>query len=384
MSVPTHNTISLRYPLLAILGSLAFALPSCDSSETSSTPGGKKKEKPQANHHSAATLQIHYTRPYEPDPPQQSPNFLNNQITIISSNEIIEDAAKEAGINPEIVKEALWIEPIPDTDLITLAAYHDDKELAKRIAESVITAYVSRRNQLNLRRAKLALEALDNELVAQGDLVQEHRKELTVLIQQYGIPYFDGRSESSVGVTEEELYRHAQMKLDEFETMRDSLSIKIQTLKSTPKEAFVRTASGMDIPENGVTGPYQSYRKFTELANQKLASGLGNEHPAVIKDRQAAEQALEQARNEAVTLKEVLDTKLKLVDRQIEKMRETVSSKQDNTVDLSLKQHQYNQAKEAYEQARDMYREMKIKQQESRVMFKMPRTPITIHGWHHE
>ena len=51
----------------------------------------------------------------------------------------------------------------------------------------------------------------------------------------------------------------------------------------------------------------------------------------------------------------------------------------DDTVDLSLKQHHYTQAKETYEQARGMLREMKIKQQEARALLKIPRQPVTIH-----
>ena len=51
----------------------------------------------------------------------------------------------------------------------------------------------------------------------------------------------------------------------------------------------------------------------------------------------------------------------------------------EETVELSLKQHNYNQAKEDYEQTRDMLREMKIKQQEARLLLKMPKTPVTIH-----
>ncbi len=51
----------------------------------------------------------------------------------------------------------------------------------------------------------------------------------------------------------------------------------------------------------------------------------------------------------------------------------------DDPVELSLKHHQYTQAKETHEQANAMLREMKIKQQEARILLKMPRQPITIH-----
>jgi len=50
-----------------------------------------------------------------------------------------------------------------------------------------------------------------------------------------------------------------------------------------------------------------------------------------------------------------------------------------DVIDLSIRQHIYIQAKETYEQSQAMLNEMKIKQQETRTLLKMPRTPVTIH-----
>lgn len=369
---------ALKY--LPLLGALSLLTPSCDSPDSPLTT--ELKEKPHAKHHSSATLQIHFTRPYDPDSDQEQPaNFLRNQIAIISANSVIAEAAANSKIDVKVIQEALWIAMIEGTDLITLSAYHDDAATSKRIAEAVISAYVAHRNSLEVERAHSSLEALDTELINQGDLVQDHRKELTVLIQQYGIPYFDGRSSNPVGATEEEMYRLVQKKLDNFETMRDQLTIQIQQIMNTPNEDIVRMAAGMDLPKNQVTTYYSAFRDLQNQVEIKTASSLGEDHPSIIQLQQQANQKLENARAEVVTLKQVLKTKLQLVERQVERMREIVDEKQDATVELSLKQHNYNQAKEDYEQARDLYREMKIKQQEARVLLKMPRTPVTIHGW---
>lgn len=373
-----------RLHLLSLLGSIALAIPSCDSSDPTLTQ--PQQEKPEAAHRSTATLQIHYTHPFWTGSPgeETSNNFLNTQIAILSANGVITEAAEQGDLDSQTIKDALWIEAIPDTDLITLSAYHDDLEIAKRIAKSVITAYISRRDLLDRRRSEQALEALDLELMKQADLVQDYRKALTVLIQQYGIPYFEGRSENPVGTTEEEMYRLAQMKLDEYETQNDQLKIQNQSLLNTSPDDLVRAAASLDLPNNPVTGYYTAYREYSEKINVGKASGLGQDHPEIVKLQQQADQALEQARREVPPLKEVLKTKEKLLDRQVERMREIVSSKQVDTVELSLKQHTYNQAKEEYEQAREMYREMRIKQQEARVMLQMPRTSVTIHGWEHQ
>lgn len=51
----------------------------------------------------------------------------------------------------------------------------------------------------------------------------------------------------------------------------------------------------------------------------------------------------------------------------------------EDSVEISLRQHTYSQAREHFDQSRAMLREMKIKQEESRILLKKPRDPITIH-----
>ncbi len=145
----------------------------------------------------------------------------------------------------------------------------------------------------------IALSEEDSEKLQKlGDEVQEKRKELTVQIQEYGIPYFDGRDSNPIGATEEEMYRHAQRSLDDFESDREVLAQELQKVRE----------------------------EKTENSDQ---------------------------------IEDVLKSKLSLLDRQVDKMREVVDNKQDVTVELSLKQHNYNQTKEDYSQALDEFRELK-------------------------
>ena len=316
-------------------------------------------------------------------------SYMENEFETINAPETLRQAAETLDL-PRLwskdmddvvleLRKMIRTNPRRGTDFIEITVRHSKPEEAKEIADAISTAYVKRRNDEERKRAEEALEALDDELTLQGDLVQEHRKELTVLIQQYGIPYFDGRSSGLVGATEEEMYRNAQGKLDNFQTQRDQLTIQIQKLMDVKNEEIVQAAAGLDLPENMVTTYYTAYRNALDEMAAMQAEGLGPNHPNVASMKERAESQLEYARNEVVTLKKVLDTKLQLIDRQVEEMEKMVRDKQGITIDLSLKQNTYNQAKEDYEQSRDMYREMKIKQQEARVLLKMPKTPITLH-----
>jgi hypothetical protein len=62
--------------------------------------------------------------------------------------------------------------------------------------------------------------------------VQDYRKELTVLIQQYGIPYFDdGGSGNHLGLTEQAIYRSSREKLADLETELALLRAKNEALE---------------------------------------------------------------------------------------------------------------------------------------------------------
>ena len=373
--------MSVKSNLLAFLGALLLITPSCDSPDSASADDAKKK--PVAAHHSTATLEIQDARFLIINIPQKTEeNFIQTQIAIISANSVIEKAATESAIDAKVIRDALWIEPIKDTNLIELSAYHDDAATATRIAEAVVSAYISHLSSLNRQQAEDSLKALDDELALQGDLVQEHRKKLTVLIQQYGFPYSEVLSTSPIGTTEEEIYRKAQTKLDDLQEQRENLSLQIQKLLKGDDDDMVREAAGIDIPENMVTAYFSTYREACDRLASLQAEGLGPEHTNVQSMEQRAESSLEYAKAEVKTLKKVLETKLRLIDRQIEAMENMISSNM-NSRHLPSKLHNYTRAKEDYEQSREVYREMKVKQQEARILLKRPLTPVIIHGWSH-
>jgi len=147
----------------------------------------------------------------------------------------------------------------------------------------------------------------------------------------------------------------------------------------TRDEELIRYAAGLDLPENQVTYYYTQHREALNQRIMMTAQGLGNQHPDIIAIGEKANGAMVNAQKEVQSLKTVLATKLELIKKQVDKMSTMVDTRKDDTVALSLKQNAYNQAKETYEQSRNMLREMKIKQQEARVLLKMPRDPITLH-----
>ncbi len=320
---------------------------------------------------------------------QMTRNYMENEFQTIVAAETLKMAADKISLPTRwsmemddviaTLKGVVRASPMRGTDFIEIRVRHAKPDDAKEIADAVSEAYMSRRKATEVNRAQKSLDALDEELISQSDKVQDHRKDLTVLIQQYGIPYFDGNRSNPLGATEQDMFRNARQRLAEFETQRDQIEIQIKKLVEMDNQDLVAYAAGLDLPENQVTHYFTQYREALENRRTLIAQGLAERHPDIIAVEERAQGAMSYAQKEAVSLKAVLKTQLELINRQVERMREMVDDRQDDTVDLSLKQHTYTQAKETYEQSREMLREMKIKQQEARVLLKMPRDPITLH-----
>lgn len=183
---------------------------------------------------------------------------MESEFETIASPETLATAADALNLNTDEVaslKGKVTTTAIRGTDDIKITVKRKGADQAIEIANAVAEAYVKRRAEAEESRAAKAIEALDNELLAQDKLVQEHHSELRQIIETNKIKF----------------------------------------------------------EENDPSRPI---------------------YPA---------------------------------------------DNDTNVLQLDLKKSTFDQAREQFEQASAMLREMKIKQQEARVLLKMPRSPVTIH-----
>ncbi|MGE9267428.1 MAG: GumC family protein [Verrucomicrobiales bacterium] len=315
--------------------------------------------------------------------------FMENEFQVITTDHTLREAAESInlperwGMDMDLVvmtlKGIIEANPRRGTDFIEITVRHPKKDIACDVAAAIAKAYSERRNRMEQGRSQEALNALDEELTLQGDRVQEKRKALTVLIQQYGIPYFEEVRGGGYGQDETDILKRSKLQLEDLKTSKNQLEIQIKRLLDTESDDLIRTAAGLDLPENQVAALYTQYKENIRQIDNMQAQGLGPNHPEVLMLKKNAENLMIDARKEVVNLKEVLNTKLNLVDRQVERMHQMVDENEGDTIERALTQTQYVQAKEEYEQARDLLSAMKVQQQLARVRLKMPRNPITIH-----
>ena len=185
-------------------------------------------------------------------------NYMENEFETIVAPETLKKAAEDIELAArwgkdleevvEILTDIVGAAPRRGTDFIEIAVRHATPADAKAIADAVSNAYMERRRSSEVNRAQRALKALDDELVAQSDLVQDNRKELTVLIQQYGIPYFEDGHSNPLGMTESKMLEMARQKLDDFKVQADQIEISIKKLVELSNDDLINFAAGLDLP----------------------------------------------------------------------------------------------------------------------------------------
>ena len=195
--------------------------------------GCGEKDSPSGKHQVTAVIQIH---PTKPNFHTTNESFIANEIATLNENFIANEIAslslgvnltaaalignwKSQDIDPNNIQKNLVVTRISGTDMARITLHSDDPDQAKNIIEALIESYLVTRKTNEEDRAKRALRVLDNEKRELSDLVQDYRKDLTVLIQQYGIPYSDdGGSGNHMGLTEQAIYRSSREKLADLET----------------------------------------------------------------------------------------------------------------------------------------------------------------------
>ncbi|MDB4407505.1 leucine-rich repeat protein [bacterium] len=197
-------------------------------------------------HQVTAVIQIH---PTKPNFYTTNESFIANEIATINENFIANEIAslslgvnlaaaalmgnwESQDIDPNNIQKNLVVTRISGTDMASITLHSDDPDQAKNIIEALISSYIHQRKTTEEDRAKKALKALDNEKRELSDLVQDYRKDLTVLIQQYGIPYFDGGSAGNrLGLSEQAMFQSARAKLADLETELALISAKNEALE---------------------------------------------------------------------------------------------------------------------------------------------------------
>jgi hypothetical protein len=259
------------------------------------------------------------------------------------------------------LKQMVKTDQIRGTELIEIRVRHGKAQDARDIAEAVTEAYKERREDVEEERASRALAALQNEVRAQEDAVEDKRKLFHTVLKAFGIPYVEGlRSSGQMGQAEEELLTLAKRQEYEMKKERQELNIQIQTLLRLEDEELMEYARGLSLPDNGVPKLHEEYQRSVRDIATMRASGLGAKHPQVEMMKTAAEGLKNDLQKAVVNLQQILEYQLQLVDGRLQEMQETLTRTEDDAVDKALKSQDYIEARGEYESAKAILETMKI------------------------
>jgi uncharacterized protein involved in exopolysaccharide biosynthesis len=110
-----------------------------------------------------------------PSTPFDARRYAAAQVTVLLSQDVARRAA--AGL-PDItaaeLRQALTVEPVPDSDVITITATHPSPEQAAAVANATAEAYIEQRRESDVQALQLAAEQIGQQL----DLLQARLTEL--------------------------------------------------------------------------------------------------------------------------------------------------------------------------------------------------------------
>ena len=148
---------------------------------------------------------------------------------------------------------------------------------SKRIAKEVSTVYRERRQKDERKRAEDALNALDSEVRAQEDLVEEKRKLFHTIVKAVGIPYIEGMANSGImGQSEEQILRVAQMQQFEREKEKRQLEIQLKTLLRLSGEDLAKYAASLNLAPPVTHRPAGKSRARRPVAVPELHASRGH------------------------------------------------------------------------------------------------------------
>lgn len=277
-------------------------------------------------------------------------NFAGT-IKALTSDQTLREVAKSLGVPNEEAKaivadfkSKITAKHREGTDLIEITAVDTNPKLAAMLANKVADVYIDLAKKTAEPKTKEALAALDQELAQQADLVASLRKKLDVIAKA---PKPDSSKSKKPA------------------PKADSHHDTLKKLKEAKPDLKFRTAAAIKLQDNPVSPLYQKYlHALEDLEN--LRSAYRGKHPKMIEAKKRVKE-LRQQTNKAV---EQLITKLE---------KAPASPPHKGRVQWIPPSPEFVAAREDYEEAKDMLDAMKVKQQEQRVLLKMPRPAATIH-----
>lgn len=318
--------------------------------------------------------------------PVPSANFIATEFEVIRSEQTLRHVSERLDLPSRwnqdrdtvlrMLQAMVTTEGHPGTDLVTIRVWHGFPQDARNIAREVAMAYMERRTNLEMERARAALDALDEQLRDQEDLVEEKRKVLDTIVQAIGIPYSPGADHLGGGNA---LYLESERQLYELENESQKVEVQLKALRKLQGEARFKFAASLGNSTSEIGESYGEFLETQRKLEERKSSGLGPNHPATESGKLAVAEARARLESAIASLEVILETEADLNRERILEMKKVVGERRDRAVDQALESHDYIEAKNDYERAVVLLEKLKVQTAGNRIALRIPRSPVTIH-----
>lgn len=322
--------------------------------------------------------------------PGYNPFFLRTQYEIIQSKPILyqvienlklkevwgEEYREDKAPLPlpdayRILKGSLKINQYRDTSLIDLQVYRRSPEEAARIANAVAHAYRDRRLSAKTREVKRAIEALNEELRKQQEIVAQAEADLEVLRKQYGIGL-------SRGVTMDEL-RIKRLEGDRIEAKVDMLvrKARLDEIKALPSDQLAEAVEY--IIRDQTLRSIRNALLDTEVNLKLQLEQYGPSHPDVRRLEAAVGELKRKLQGALEGLIKGVTADYKVTQKKYEELDRALTEVTTAGIEAEgTRVVPFNKALRNVESQENIYRALNARVVKEGITLEMPRRPVEI------
>lgn len=285
---------------------------------------------------------------------------------------------KETAIG--ILKGIVNTQNLRGTDLISIRVRHTSKEDARDVTAEVAKAYKEYRAEIEDRESNQSLYELNKAVRDQEDKVEERRKVLSTIVRTKGIIYKGEDSfYGSSGVDEDQAARGALQTYNELQAHKMQLESQINSLLKYDSEQLLRSASGLDLPDNIIRTLYPQYLEANRQLSDLRIKGLGDRHPTVLAAADQIKKMKGDLDEGVVNLRATLQAQLSMASDRLKNVEVMKDDTREDAIKRGLANQDYVDAKRDFETDQDLLQTMRLKQIGETISSKMPDNSIIVH-----
>ena len=282
------------------------------------------------------------------------PYFIQTEFEKIQSQMVLDKVVIKCSLTEEWklpddimarkrLKKAIDVRQFRNTSIIELRAYDRDKNLARKIAQSLAEEYQTHRTDAQQKRVQKGIDVLEDELESYKEEIGDMQAGVDKLRVDLGIS--DAAGDESYSIIEPEIVRRYESGLIDARTVQTSMSTLLDGLKLQSLEEL-RDSISTAYPDAQLDVLIRELHTGQQtLANHSI--DLGELHPRIKGLEKVVATLEQQIDNRIQGVLAGLELKVRSASAQVEQLQRDVTDAKKRESDMRKKGRNYFDAKRA-------------------------------------